>query len=76
MVLFFRHYGDVVGALTYLIARLLVAILAGHHSNASLGSVEPALQKSGPRREKPSQPLYVIFAHASQVLPVTKSSQP
>ena len=48
-------------ALTYLIAFLVVDILAGHHSNASLGSVEPASQKSGPRRQKPSQPLGICL---------------
>ena len=38
-------------ALTYLIALLLVAILAGHHLNVSLGSVEPALHKQSEKAE-------------------------
>ena len=47
-------------ALTYLLALLVVAILAGHHLNASLGSLEPASQKSGPRRQKPSLLIHIM----------------
>ena len=46
-------------ALTYLIALLVVAILAGHHSELSLGSVEPASHKSGTRRLLPSRTAFM-----------------